>query len=420
MRVRDFARSGHWPTLLMSFLYFDVSFMIWVLLGVLGIYVAKDFNLTPGQKGLMVALPILGGSLVRLPMGILVDRIGSKRTGILGQLLVLIPLFWGWQAASSLPQVLVLGMMLGIAGGSFAVALPLASRWYPPQHQGLAMGIAGAGNSGTVLTALFAPRLAEWIGWHGVFGLALLPVTVTLALFTLFAKESPVQPAPKLLKDYLAILKKRDLLRFCLLYSFTFGGFVGMASFLVIFFHDQYGVAKVTAGTLTALCVMSGSFMRPVGGYLADRFGGVRALIVLFGAAGLGFLSLSFLPSLWTAAPLIFLTMAMLGLGNGSVFQLVPQKFRKEIGVATGVVGAAGGLGGFLLPSMLGVFKQASGTYGAGFAVLGLAGILGFAFLLRQRREWLASVPPEPGVAVPEAQPVGVREPGVLPLSGPA
>ena len=195
MRLKDFTRSGHWPTLLMSFLYFDVSFMVWVLLGVLGIFVAKDFNLTPGQKGLLVALPILGGSLVRLPMGLLVDRIGPKRTGILGQLLVLIPLVWGWQAGTSLPQVLVLGMMLGVAGGSFAVALPLASRWYPPEHQGLAMGIAGAGNSGTVLTALFAPRLAEWIGWHGVFGIALVPVLLTLSLFTLFAKESPVQPA---------------------------------------------------------------------------------------------------------------------------------------------------------------------------------------------------------------------------------
>jgi NNP family nitrate/nitrite transporter-like MFS transporter len=146
--------------------------------------------------------------------------------------------------------------------------------------------------------------------------------------------------------------------------------------------------------------------MRPVGGYLADRFGGVRALTILFGAAGLGFLSLSFLPGLWTAAPLIFFTMAMLGLGNGSVFQLVPQRFRKEIGVATGVVGAAGGLGGFILPSMLGGFKQASGTYGAGFVVLGMAGILGTALLILQRREWLKSVTTGPGEARETGLPV--------------
>src|SRR5215471_18529565 len=166
MQLKGFARSGHWPTLLMSFLYFDTSFMVWVLLGVLGVYVSKDFGLNPSQKGLMAALPILGGSLARFPMGLLVDRIGPKRTGILGQLLVTIPLLWGWLAGISFSEVMALGLLLGVAGGSFAVALPLASRWYPPEHQGLAMGVAGAGNSGTVLAALFAPRLAEAFGWH--------------------------------------------------------------------------------------------------------------------------------------------------------------------------------------------------------------------------------------------------------------
>ena len=197
MRIKDFARSGHWPTLLMSFLYFDISFMVWVLLGVLGVYVSKEFGLSPAQKGLMAALPILGGSLARFPMGLLVDRLGPKKTGILGQLIVMIPLVWAWQSGTSFPQVMALGLLLGVAGGSFAVALPLASRWYPSQHQGLAMGIAGAGNSGTVLAALLAPRLAEALGWHAVFGLALIPVSVVLVGFTLFAKESPSQPAPK-------------------------------------------------------------------------------------------------------------------------------------------------------------------------------------------------------------------------------
>src|SRR5262245_61137660 len=171
MRLKDFAKSGHPRTLFMAFLYFDISFMVWVLLGVLGVYIAADFHLTAAQKGLMVALPILGGSLARIPMGILVDRIGPKKTGILGQMMVLLPLLWAWRAGGSLDQVMALGLLLGVAGGSFAVALPLASRWYPSEHQGLAMGIAGAGNSGTVLTALLAPRLAEAVGWHGVFGL---------------------------------------------------------------------------------------------------------------------------------------------------------------------------------------------------------------------------------------------------------
>jgi NNP family nitrate/nitrite transporter-like MFS transporter len=402
MRLKDFAKSGHAPTLLMSFLYFDISFMVWVLLGVLGVYAAKDFDLSPGQKGLMVAIPILGGSLFRFPMGILVDRIGPKRTGILGQIVVLLPLLWAWKGGSHLSEVMALGFLLGVAGGSFAVALPLASRWYPPKHQGLAMGIAGAGNSGTVLTALFAPRLAEHFGWHGVFGLALIPVLLTLAAFVLFAKESPSQPAPKPLGEYLAILRQRDTLWFCLLYSFTFGGFVGLASYLTTFFHDQYGIAKVTAGTLTACCVFSGSFMRPIGGYLSDRFGGVRVLTVLFAAAAASLLVASFLPPIAMMTPVMFVTMAIFGLGNGSIFQLVPQRFRKEIGVATGVIGAAGGLGGFTLPYLLGTLKQWTGTFGIGFLIVALAGVSCLVLLTIQRRRWLRSLLPveaEPAVA---------------------
>jgi NNP family nitrate/nitrite transporter-like MFS transporter len=403
MRLRDFARSGHKPTLLMSFLYFDMSFMVWVLIGVLGVYIAGDLGLTASQKGLMVALPILGGSLVRIPMGILVDRIGPKRTGIVGQLVVLLPLLWAWLGATSLSQVMALGLLLGVAGGSFAVALPLASRWYPPQHQGLAMGIAGAGNSGTVLTALFAPRLAEAVGWHGVFGFALIPVIATLALFAIFAKESPSQPAPKPLRSYFDLWRERDTLWFSLFYGFTFGGFVGLASFLVILFHDQYGLSKIAAGNLTAICVFAGSFMRPIGGYLADRFGGIRMLSILFAAAASTLAAVGLLPPVGIAVALLFLSMSLLGMGNGSVFQLVPQRFRKEIGVATGVIGAAGGLGGFLLPSALGFLKDQVGTYGAGFWCLGAAGVACFALLRLLRAQWLGSpVPaaaPAPAVA---------------------
>jgi NNP family nitrate/nitrite transporter-like MFS transporter len=395
MRIKDFARSGHWPTLLMSFLYFDISFMVWVLLGVLGVYVSKEFGLSPAQKGLMAALPILGGSLARFPMGLLVDRLGPKKTGILGQLIVMIPLLWAWQSGTSFPQVMALGLLLGVAGGSFAVALPLASRWYPPQHQGLAMGIAGAGNSGTVLAALLAPRLAESLGWHAVFGLALLPVSLVLVGFMLFAKESPSQPAPKPLASYFVILRQRDVLWFSILYCFTFGGFVGLASFLVMFFHDQYDIAKITAGTLTALCVFSGSMARPLGGYLSDRYGGVKMLTMVLALAALGLMGIATLPSIRLAVPLIFLTMGVLGLGNGSVFQLVPQRFRKEIGVVTGFIGAAGGLGGFLMPSLLGLLKQATGTYATGFLSLSLAGAGCLVVILGQRRRWVQGLMPE-------------------------
>jgi NNP family nitrate/nitrite transporter-like MFS transporter len=168
----------------------------------------------------------------------------------------------------------------------------------------------------------------------------------------------------------------------------TFGGFVGLASFLTIFFHDEYGVSRVTAGNLTALCVCAGSFLRPVGGHLADRFGGIRLLALIFGAIAALTFGMSRLPPLPLATGLLFLTMATLGMGNGVVFQIVPQRFHREIGVATGLVGATGGLGGFLLPSLLGVLKDVAGTYGAGFLLFGGAALGGVLLLWLVQHDW--------------------------------
>ena len=391
MRVKDFLKSGHPPTLFSAFLYFDISFMVWVLMGVLGVYIAKDFGLSASQKGFMVAIPILGGSLARIPLGLLVDYIGPKKTGILGQLIVILPLLGIWLRASHLQSVLAFGLLLGVAGGSFAVALPLASRWYPPRHQGMALGIAGAGNSGTVLASLFAPRLAELVGWRNVFALALIPVVLVLITFIIFAKESPVSHKPKKLIDYFSVLKEADTFWFCFFYSITFGGFVGLASFLGIFFYDQYGLSKVMAGNFTALCVFAGSFSRPFGGYLADRFGGVRMLTLLFGSVAALMFGVSFLPSLTIATFLMFLGMTCLGMGNGSVFQLVPLRFQKEIGVITGIVGAAGGLGGFFLPTLLGFFKDFAGSYGVGFLFFAFVSLGALITLRMVQREWTFS-----------------------------
>lgn len=391
MSLKEFRQSGHLPTLFSGFLYFDIHFMVWILIGALGVYISQSFNLSPGQKGFMVAIPILGGSILRLPVGLAVDRLGPKKTGVIAQLIVLLPLLWGWLGATSFNQVLAMGLFLGIAGASFAVALPLVSRWYPPEYQGLAMGIAGAGNSGTVLAALLAPRLAEVVGWRNVFGLAILPVLLTLGVYLVFAKDSPDQPKPKPLKAYLTVLKEMDTWWFCLLYSVTFGGFVGLSSFLGIFFYDQYGLSKVMAGNFTALCVFAGSLSRPLDGYLADRFGGIKMLTFLYVViSGLIFL-VGLLPSLQVVTLLLFLTLMSLGMGNGAVFQLVPQRFRAEIGVITGIVGAAGGLGGFFLPSILGYVKQLTGSYGTGFFIFGSLSFICLVSLQLLRSQWSAT-----------------------------
>jgi len=308
-------------------------------------------------------------------------------------LATMVPLIWGWLFADRLGKLYVIALLLGVAGASFAAALPLASRWYLPQYQGLAMGIAGAGNSGTILTTLFANRIAQHFGgdWHVVFGFALIPLVVTFVVFSILAKDSPNQPAPKRLADYAAVLKERDAWLFCLFYSVTFGGFVGMASYLTVFFHSQYGLSAVRAADFTTLCVVAGSFFRPVGGWLADRFGGIRMLIALYLAVSAMMFGMSALPELGWATLMLFVAMMCLGMGNGSVFQLVPQRFAKEIGVITGIVGSAGGIGGFLLPKVLAYFKTATGSFSTGFLVLSVIA-LGCALLIAfVQRDWKRS-----------------------------
>jgi len=400
----SFWKAGHLPTLFSSFLYFDMSFMVWVLLGALGNYVAGDLHLNAAQKGLMTAIPLLGGSILRIVFGQLTDRIGPRKTGSLGLALTLLPLLGGWLWADSLSKVCLVGLLLGVAGASFAVALPMASRWYPPKYQGLALGIAGAGNSGTILATFFAPRLAEAHGWHTVFGLAIIPLLVVATVFVLFAREAPGAPPAAKVADFVSVLTERDTFLFSLFYGVTFGGFVGLASYLPILLHDQYGVSKVTAGDLTSLCVVAGSFLRPVGGLLADRLGGIRMLSILYGAAALLALGIAQLPALWLAVTCLFLLMGCLGIGNGSVFQLVPQRYGKRVGIATGILGAAGGLGGFFLPTVVGALKQVTNSYGSGLAVLAGLAVVALAALAVAQTGWIGVWIGRHGCATGEAE----------------
>ena len=386
--MKGFARAGHLPTLTAALLYFDVSFMVWVLLGPLAPFLREDLGLSASQQGLLTAIPLLGGSLFRPLLGALADRIGARRTGMLGLVLTLVPLSLGWQFAQTVTHFYVLGFFLGIAGASFAVALPLASRWYPPQYQGLAMGIAGAGNSGTLLATLFAPRLAERYGWAATLGFAMVPVAVVLVIFACLAKDSPKRVAPVSLREYGRVLREPDTLWFSFLYSLTFGGFVGFASFLTTFFHEQYQLSRVSAGDFTTVVVISGSLLRPIGGWLADRIGGYRLLVLLLGSFALCVGAVSLLPPVQVAVALLFVGVGALGMGNGAVFQLVPNRFPDRIGIVTGVVGAAGGLGGFFLPSALGAVRELTGSYAPGLLGCAVVFVAGTAVLLELGARW--------------------------------
>jgi MFS transporter, NNP family, nitrate/nitrite transporter len=388
MMKRTFVRIGHFPTLLSALLYFDVSFMAWVILGPLAPFLRQQFRLSATQQGLLVAIPLLGGSLFRPVLGALADLIGGRRAGLVGLSLTMAALLVGWTSVTATWQLFVLGFFLGIAGASFAVALPLASRWYPPEYQGLAMGIVGAGNSGSLMATLFAPRLAERIGWANTFGLAMMPVLGVAILFALLARDSPSRAARTSWRAYADVLREPDTLWFSFLYSLTFGGFVGFTSFLTTFFHEQYQLSRVSAGDFTTIVVVSGSLLRPVGGWLSDRVGGYRLLLSLLVvlAAGLGVVAI--LPPLGVVVPMLFVTVGCLGMGNGAVFQLVPQRFASRMGIITGVVGAAGGLGGFFLPSILGAARDATGTYATGLSLFAIVFAVGAVVLLELGSRW--------------------------------
>jgi NNP family nitrate/nitrite transporter-like MFS transporter len=395
MSFHEFRKAGHNPTLAAAFLYFDASFMVWVILGPLGPFIGEALKLSATQKGFLTAVPLLGGSVFRPILGWMTERVGGRKTGLIGLAVSLVPLLAGWQFARGFGDLLAVGVLLGVAGASFAAALPLASGWYPPEYQGIAMGIAGAGNSGTLLSTLFAPRLAQAFGWHSVFGMAMIPIVAVWIAFFLMARDAPGTRAIKRWSEYAALLREPDTGWFCFLYSLTFGGFVGLASYLSIFFRDQYAISKVHAGDLTTFVALFGSFLRPVGGFLADRWGGYRLLLALLSGIGVCMMGVAALPGVSIAVALLVLSMAMLGMGNGSVFQLVPQRFSGRVGIITGIVGAAGGLGGFLLPSLLGAVKDRTGSFGLGFALFGSLVLCGALALTYLGRVWRSTWPVE-------------------------
>jgi NNP family nitrate/nitrite transporter-like MFS transporter len=395
--TKSFLKSGHTPTLFAAFLYFDISFMIWVLLGPLGVQISKSLGLDPAQKALMVAIPVLSGALLRIPFGLLTDHFGAKIIAVITQIILTAGLVAIWLLGiPSYAAVLALGVVLGIGGASFAIALPLASRWYPPEHQGTAMGIAGAGNIGTVVTALFAPSLAKTLGVPNVFGICAIIMALAILAFITLAKNPPAYTFPKPIADYFKVLKISDTWCFMGFYGVTFGGFVGLSAALTLYFHSVYGLTAVHAGFATALCAFVGGSIRPFGGYLADKIGGIKVLGALYILAAVALIVLSFsIPSFWVELAVFVVVMSAFGMGDGAVFQLIPIRFGKEIGTVTGFVGMAGGIGGFFLAYSLGLSKQYTGSYQAAFLVFAGLALIAFAGLTAVKHRWrtdLASI----------------------------
>lgn len=387
-RLLSFAKAGHFPTLISAFLYFDVCFAIWVLNGAMAPFISEQFNLKATQKGFMVSVPIISGALMRFPLGILAEYIGRKNAAIVEMSLTSLALLYGWLFVDTYQEVLIMGVLLGIAGASFGVALSLGAGSYPSEYKGLAMGIAGAGNSGTVLATFFGPPLAERFGWRAVYGLAILPMSCTLLILLLLAKEPPHQ-VKKSLKDYLQILFEKDAWTFNLIYIVTFGGFIGLANFLPTFFHDQFGISKIKAGQFATLVVIMGSAARILGGYFADTFGGVKTLRAVFFVILLGTIFCAFLPNIVLCTLILLFIFASLGTGNGSVFQLVPLRFSSMTTVASSLIGEIGALGGAFIPNAMGFSKQNTGSFTLGFLSFGILTFLAFSILQLRQKNWV-------------------------------
>ena len=391
MNFSQLKKSGHWPTLATSFLYFDVSFMVWTMLGALAGLIAPALGLSAQEKFLMIATPTLAGAFLRIALSLLGDRIGIKNTGLLAQVIVMAGLAIAWRTGlSSLNQTLVLGLVLGLAGASFAVALPQSGRWYPPHLQGVVLGLAGAGNIGVVIDHLLAPRIAAVWGWQAVFGAALVPLLIAFVLYAIFSKEPP-EPAGfkrKKLSDYAKLLGERDAHWFCFFYTISFGGFVGLATAFAIYFKDQFHLAPVQAGEMAAFCTLVGALGRPMGGALADKLGGIRSLGVFYSVAAAAMVVAAFANNLWVCGGAFFIASGAFGMCNGSVFQLLPQRFARDISVMTGLVGCGGGVGGFVLGMLFGLSKEHTGNYTTGILFFAGLCVLALTGLGAVKRRW--------------------------------
>ena len=383
-------KSGHPPTLFAAFLYFDFCFAIWVLNGAMGPFITETYKLTPAQTGFMISLPIMAGAIMRFPLGVLAQYIGRKNAAITEMSVIIAAMAFGFFMVNTYDEVLAMGVLLGIAGASFGVALSLGSGWFPPEHKGLAMGIAGAGNSGTVLAVLFAPPLAQAYGWQTVYGFAGAVMIVPLVVMILLAKEPP-DLEHQSFREHVSCLFTKDGWAFSLIYVITFGGFIGLSNFLPTFFYEQFAVTKIEAGRLTMLAALMGSGIRILGGYFADRMGGVLVLsIVLLAAIG-SFLALTSAPSLAMTTILFMLCFAALGAGNGALFQLVPLRWPTNTAVAGSMIGEVGALGGAILPNVMGVSKQYTGTFATGFVVYAVFAGVVLGCLYLWQRKWVGA-----------------------------
>jgi len=448
-KILDHLRSGDWRSLCASFLYFDTGFTVWLLFGPLAPYIGQHMHLAPAALGFLVAVPVLSGAILRVPLGHLYQAMDGRHIALMGiALSALTPLYLLLDpAVPTFTGLLLMGVLLGVGGASFAVALPMAGSGYAPKVQGLVLGLAAAGNIGAVLDGVLFPPLARHYGWQWAMA-AVLPLLAlaALAVFVWARDRAPKvgsrrralagffgslaflgllvaaahggwlgvtgHPAILLLPvlgilfvlallptDQRAVLRETDAWGFFLIYGITFGGFVGMSAYVTLFLISLYHISKVDAGLIMAFLAFTGATLRPLGGFISDRISGPRTL--RYALMGIAFIDLVFtvsVPSRPLGVLLLFILYISFGMGNGAVFQIVPHRWPQRRGLMTGLIGAAGGIGGFYLPVVLGLAQQITASYQSGFAVFAGLALAAVVLVSARSTRWAPGVSQVPAL----------------------
>jgi NNP family nitrate/nitrite transporter-like MFS transporter len=362
--------------LVVSTISMIVCFTAWSVFAPIATELQRIYHLTTTEKSILLATPILLGSLMRIPMGILTDRYGGRKVYALTMLLLVFPLT-GSGFANSYGMMLFWALFIGMAGTTFAISITYVSKLYPPEKQGLILGIAGIGNLGSALANFLVPMIYASYGLTWVFWSLAFAVGIMSIIFWLKSKDTHRQSEPKTLKESLGVLKFKETWFLSFFYFLTFGSFVTFSIYLPTLLFDLFGSSALDAGILTAVFVVIATLIRPIGGYVSDRFGSKKLLTFVFSCVlGFGlFMAFTMKSFIFFGISCLIISI-MLGIGNGAVFKMVPEVSFGNTGIVTGIVGAFGGLGGFFPPIALGFIKDITGGYFLGFALLSFCSLL--------------------------------------------
>ena len=388
--IQDRLTKRHaWSVLIVSTFAFTICFMVWMMFAVLGVPLQKILGLNETQTMILAATPVLSGSLIRVPLGIWTDKYGGRMVFFVLMIATVIPIYM-MQYATAYWHFIVIGLFIGLAGGSFSVGTPYVARWFERDQQGMAMGIFGAGNAGSSLTKLIAPAIIAWAGWQMVPQVYAGIMLATAILFWVFSYSDPkhLVSSNVTLASQLKLMKDPAVLRYCQLYSVVFGGYVALALWMVKYYVNEYGFGLAQAGFLAMCFSLPGGVLRAFGGYLSDKFGALKVTWAVMWVCWVAFFVLSYpqtdLVVQTTMGPksmhiglnatlftiILFGVGIAMAVGKALVFKFIADEFPNDIGAVSGAVGLAGGLGGFFLPIMFGALVDLTGVRSTSFMLL--------------------------------------------------